>query len=120
MSGFFFPRALRLRSKADFDRVYGRRKSVADDVLIVYGRENDAGHPRLGLSVSRKVGGAVQRNLWKRRIRAAFRESQHELPRAVDLVVSPRRRSDASYEAIRASLCDLARRVERKLEARRS
>src|SRR5438445_126154 len=45
----------RLRRSGDFAEVYARRRSASDEVLLVYGRENGLGHPRLGLSVSRKV-----------------------------------------------------------------
>jgi ribonuclease P protein component len=60
----------RLSRSADFDRVFRRGRSHASRelVLYVFPRDDD-GRPRLGLSVSRKVGGAVQRNRVKRRLR---------------------------------------------------
>lgn len=106
----------RLRRKADFDRVYRRRRSVGDELLVVYGCENDLPHPRLGLSVSRKVGGAVVRNRWKRLLREAFRLHRCELPSGVDLVVSPRPGGEPELQTITDSLRALARRVERRLE----
>ena len=109
-----FPRALRLRTQAEFDRVYQRRAFAADGVLIVNGCWNDVGHPRLGLSVSRKVGNAVMRNRWKRRIREAFRLAQHQLP-ALDLVVRPQKGATADFQAISRSLPQLAERIARKL-----
>lgn len=106
----------RLRRKADFDRVYRRRRSAGDDLLVVYGCENDLEHPRLGLSVSRKVGGAVVRNRWKRLLREAFRLHRVELPSGIDLIVSPRPGGKAELSAITESLLGLTRRVERRLE----
>ena len=61
----FLPRE-HLRSPADFRRVYERRRSASDDWLIVYACENGLPYSRIGLSVSRKVGGAVQRNRFRR------------------------------------------------------
>jgi ribonuclease P protein component len=105
----------RLRSNAEFQRVYGRRQSASEGVLLVFGLQSDLPHPRLGLSVSRKVGPAVVRNRWKRLLREAFRLSLEQLPSGVDLVVVPRGPAPPLAE-----LCEvlprLARRVARKLE----
>ena len=85
-----FRRCHRLRHGAEFRRVYQRRCSAATDRFVLLGVENGLDHPRLGLSVSRKVGGAVERNRWKRLVREAFRLSRAQLPTGIDLVVSPR------------------------------
>jgi len=110
-----FPKSHRLLRGGEFRRVYARRQSVADATLVVYGCENDREHPRLGLSVSRKVGNAVVRNRWKRVIREAFRLERPNLPGNTDLVVTPRRGADASLEPVRQSLQRLAQRVAKKL-----
>jgi len=110
-----FPKELRVLRKAEFDRVYRRRVSVADGVLIVYGCENGLDHPRLGLAVSRKVGNAVVRNRFKRLIREAFRLSRKELPPGIDLVATVRRGAEPDLSTIRASLVSLSPRLQRKL-----
>ena len=66
----------------EFERVMQARTSAADGLVRMYGAANDLGHPRLGLTVSRRVGGAATRNRWKRVLREAFRLAQHDLPRA--------------------------------------
>jgi ribonuclease P protein component len=110
-----FPARCRLRRASEFRRVFERRQSVSDDVLIVYACENDLPYSRLGLSVSRKVGGAVVRNRWKRVLRDVFRRSRCELPPGLDLVVIPRRREMVDRQFVARSLPALACRVARRL-----
>ena len=88
-------RRSRLTRSRDFDAVYRKGRSVSTRYLVVYTfpREDDlaAGEgPRLGLAVSRKVGGAVARNRLKRRLRAVFDELSDRLPDEVDVVLSAR------------------------------
>ena len=105
----------RLRRGADFQRVYRQRSSVSDQWLLIYGCHNGLGHPRLGLSVSRKLGGAVLRNRWKRLIREAFRLSRPELPEGVDLIVIPRPNAKPELDRLIASLTALAGRLASRL-----
>lgn len=105
----------RIRKQTDFDRVYAARAYAADDVLVVNGCFNEMGHPRLGLSVSRRVGNAVKRNAWKRRIREAFRLCNEQLPAGLDLVVRPQAGAACDFHAIARSLPALAERVARRL-----
>jgi ribonuclease P protein component len=120
MPDFSFGRQFRIRSPAEFDRVYAAKVFAADDVLIVNACGNDLPHPRLGLSVSKKVGNAVVRNLWKRLIREAFRLSRGELPVGIDLVVRPQKGAVPDLAAIMRSLPALAHRVGRAMQARRA
>ena len=110
-----FPKHLHIRTPADFDRVYKARVYAADDVLVVNGCANGLPHARLGLSVSRKVGNAVVRNRWKRRIREAFRLCREELPAGVDLIARPQKGAVLDYHAIARSLPALAARIGRRL-----
>ena len=110
-----FTKDERLLRGGEFARVYRRRRSVADDVLVLYGCENDLNRPRLGLTVSRKVGGAVRRNRWKRVLREAFRRNKAKLPQGLDLVATPRRQADPQLAIVERSLLVLAGRLQRKL-----
>jgi ribonuclease P protein component len=109
-----FSRQLRVRTPAEFDRIYKSRNFAADNVLIINGVATDLPHPRLGLSVSKKVGNAVVRNRWKRLIREAFRLSRARLPAGIDLVVRPQKGAEPELAAIAKSLIALAGRIARR------
>jgi ribonuclease P protein component len=85
----------RLTRSGDFDRVYrdGRSRSNRYFVLYVFPRQppGDGGDDtRLGISVGRKVGGAVTRNAVKRALREALRALEQNLSQSLDVVVLAR------------------------------
>jgi ribonuclease P protein component len=116
---FKFPASRRLKAPAEFRRAYDRNRSAADSVIVVYACENGLAHPRLGVSVSRKVGGAVVRNRLKRLYREAFRLTQYELPPGVDFVLIPRvKAGEPSLDQVKSSLVALAKQAAARLGPR--
>jgi ribonuclease P protein component len=110
-----FPKRLRLLRPPEFDRVFSARTSASNTWLILYAAPNDLGHLRLGLTVSRKIGGAIERNRWKRMLREAFRLSQHELP-ALDFVSVARSPAPPALTELKQSIVALAVKLERKIK----
>jgi ribonuclease P protein component len=107
-------RRQRLSRSAEFDRVFREGRSHASRHLVVYSfpREEADAEPRLGVSVGRKVGGAVQRNRMKRLLREAFGQIEPELPRGHDFVVvarpdAGRFAQDGGEQAIESDLREL-------------
>jgi ribonuclease P protein component len=88
------PRRRRLSRSGDFDRVYREGNSRGNRFLVLYSfarREDEpGGEARLGLSVGRRIGGAVQRNKVKRAIREAFWQLSTEVPQGHDYVIVAR------------------------------
>lgn len=95
-----------LRRRSDFARVRGRGRRTQTPRLAVYSLRRREGPPRVGLVVGRAVGGAVERNRLRRRLRAALRELPWEGYR--DLVVVARAESaSAAYRDLVADLRSL-------------
>lgn len=89
------PKRGRLSRSAEFERVYRQGRSIGNRFLVLYtfpraDAETADDGPRLGVSVSRKVGGAVDRNKVKRLLREAFAGQQARLPNDHDVVVVAR------------------------------
>lgn len=80
-----FPKRMRLTRQREFDCVIQRGRKLKVSGMSVFYLPNDLGYPRLGISLGRKCRPSVKRNTIKRRIREAFRLSQHNLP-AIDIV----------------------------------
>ena len=92
-AGASFPRAARLLKHSDFDRVYKQgRRHFSSHMTVFYLRQAEGG-ARIGFTVGRALGGAVERNRIKRRLREAVRQRRSVLQGAgaVDVVINPKK-----------------------------
>lgn len=105
-------KAARLTQSLEFDRVYSQGKAYRGKLFSVHTFPNRSGTPRLGLSVSRKVGSAVTRNYVRRRLREIFYSTIQEMPEDLDIVISAR---PAASKADYATLDSEFRRVLEKI-----
>ncbi len=106
-----FPRHVRVRVRADFDRVFADAKRTASPLLAVH-LLREPGPARLGLAVSRKVDRrAVGRNRIKRVLRDAFRLLQPRLAPGSYVVVARPAAAQADNHALRAAFLNVLKRA---------
>lgn len=89
-------RSARLRRHADYQRVYQASRRYSSESMTYFFRKRDEGEPagtppRIGLTTGRVLGGAVERNRIRRRMREAVRLHLGALPGGVDVVLHPRK-----------------------------
>jgi ribonuclease P protein component len=97
-----FRHASRLLRHADFQRVYkqGRRHFGTHMTIFYQGNEQVGAGPRIGFTVGRALGGAVERNRIKRRLREAVRTNLQALTVPVDVVINPKKSALAAEFAV--------------------
>ena len=109
-----FPRQRKLLRHADYQRVYqqGRRQFAAHMTVFYLGRGAGAG-PRVGLTVGRVLGGAVERNRIKRRLREAVRANLGQLSAPVDVVINPKKSAmTAKFAALRQEVAQAFAKIQ--------
>jgi ribonuclease P protein component len=89
--GTGFPRSARLLKHSDFDRVYKQGHRQFSSHMTVFFLRQAAGEARVGFTVGRVLGGAVERNRIKRRLREAVRRHRSLLVAPVDVVINPKK-----------------------------
>ena len=96
-----------LKSNSDFRRIYARGKAYTNPALVIYVMKNRAGICRIGITTSKKIGNAVERNRSKRVIRAAFRQLKKEIDGTFDIIFVARGRTKYTKST---ALCEIMRK----------
>ena len=99
-----------LKRNADFQNVYNNGKSYANRHLVLYVLDNQTGHNRLGISVSKKVGNSVVRHRVTRLIRESYRLHEDMFNSGLDMVVIARKSAkDKNCQDIESALLHLGK-----------
>jgi len=91
MGTLIFGKGERVRKKQDYARIYAQGMRRHSERFTIITCRNEAGIRRLGMTVSKKVGNAVQRNRIKRLLREFFRLNKSRLPASQDIVIIAKR-----------------------------
>ena len=108
-------RSTSLTASQEFDRVYRNGSVYRGRLLSIYVLPNALDSPRLGLSVSRRVGNAVKRNKVRRRLKEIFRALVTSLPDGADFVIVARSpAAEASFEELKDEFLRFVLRLNEK------
>lgn len=118
MRPFGFPARLKIRARDEFMRALRGGVRVADERIVLWCAASGLPHPRLGLMIGRRLGGAVQRNRIKRLIREAFRLARPNLPSGLDLVCTAVPGAELTLDTTMESLQRLSQKAARRMLAR--
>lgn len=107
-----FPRARRLQKRATFREVYARGRKLYGRHLVLFALENRGAESRLGITVTRRLGGATLRNRVRRRLREMFRRQVAHRAAGWDFVVNVRNgTAEASFSEVERDFIALAERL---------
>ena len=103
----------RLKKNEDFRRVYRKKRSMANRLLIIYILENKYEYNRVGFTVSKKVGKSVIRNRVKRLLRESYRLNEEKILQGYDIIFIARNMaSKASYREIENAMMHLFKKMK--------
>lgn len=111
-----FPGSSRLRARRQFLETRRRGRRAEGRWLVVYAAPNQIGDPRLGVTVTRRVGNAAVRNHWKRRLREIFRRNKGWFGTHDVVIIVKSGAKTPPFEELKA---DVQKTVRRALSQRR-
>ena len=110
-----FPHSIRIVRSSDYQALYKTGSKIHSSHFVLFSRWNALGHPRLGITASRKVGGAVVRNRVKRLFREIFRKSLDQIPNRFDMVVNAKSGcGNTHYEDLKAEFLAAVKKLRER------
>ena len=110
-----FPKSDRVLKRDGFRRVYEQGRKVQSRLFTAFLIANQAGNPRIGITVTRKIGNSVKRNRARRLLREAFRKNKWLAQTGVDIVINVKRAlTEAGYREVEDELVALLKRAGEK------
>lgn len=107
-----------LRSREDFARLGARGRTRSDRFIVVHFVANDLDHDRYGISTGRRLGGAVQRNRVRRRVRDILRAAPNDSGQGWDILVVARPASvEATFDEFSGAMERLLAAVRASMKA---
>lgn len=101
----------KLKKSLDFKKVYNNKCSIANRQLVFYYMKNGLDDSRIGFSISKKIGNAVVRNKFKRRLREISRLNSYQLLKGYDIICIVRLGArNINYEDLNNSFMHLAKK----------
>ena len=106
-----------LKKNYEFRRLYNKGKSAASKCVVVYCNKNGKAENRLGITVSTKLGGAVQRNRIRRRLKEIYRLNEQILRPGYDIVLVARLGSkSAGWSELESTVLSLFGKLGLKID----
>jgi ribonuclease P protein component len=110
-----FPKTDRILKRDDFRRVYDAGQKVQASYFTAFVLANSVDQPRIGITVTRKIGRSVERNRARRLVREAFRRNKWLAPAGVDIVINVKSALvDAAYKDLEADFVGFLERMRKK------
>jgi len=101
-----------LKKNHEFKRLYNKGQSAASQCVVVYCRRNGRAENRLGITVSTKLGGAVQRNRIRRRLKEIYRLNEDHITAGYDIVLVARIKSRfVGYKELESSVIGVFKKL---------
>ncbi|MDO5690400.1 MAG: ribonuclease P protein component [Tissierellia bacterium] len=108
-------KSLRLRKNSDYQQVFKKGRSHWNKHFTIVMRKNEETGPRIGFTITKKYGNAVQRNRKRRQLKEIVRNNQQALISGYDLVIIPKKNTlTMNYHELEDSLTQLFAFISKK------